>query len=508
MNGKTQTKDLLLGIDIGTTGAKCTFYDFSGHAVSSGYQEYRMIHPKAGWTEQDPHKWWKCVCENIKVCIDGDGIDTSRVAAVAVSSTNAVMLAGKDGSVIYNGVGLHDQRAEPQVAWINEHVGKETVLKYTGNKIAKGSFALPTLRWFLDNRPELIEKTEKFLIPNGWIIYKLTGEFSIDRPRSGLTLLNDLKSGEWAQEIVQKAGIPENILPKIYASSEIVGEVSAQAAKACGLAKGTPVCAGAIDTVAATLGAGAVNSGDCAITIGSSGRIALVSNKPFYDPKVLSTPGIDSSQFLAVQTTDNAGISLKWFRDTFGKMVLQDSINAGISIYEQMNRLCAATTPGSGGLIYLPYLSGEKSPIWNTDARGVFFGIGITTSYSDFIRSVMEGVAYSIRDCLEAVPAVESSDPDAPVPIGGGAARSQVWCQIFSDVLKRPVIQLLDDETETLGDAIIAAQAAGVCSMPPDFGKILARKGKIIEPRRQFANLYDEGFCKYKALYQAVKPLY
>ena len=223
---------------------------------------------------------------------------------------------------------------------------------------------------------------------------------------------------------------------------------------------------------------------------------------------MLSTPGIDSSQFLAVQTTDNAGISLKWFRDTFGKMVLQDSINAGISIYEQMNRLCAATTPGSGGLIYLPYLSGEKSPIWNTDARGVFFGIGITTSYSDFIRAVMEGVAYSIRDCLEAVPAVESSDPDAPVPIGGGAARSQVWCQIFSDVLKRPVIQLLDDETETLGDAIIAAQAAGVCSMPPDFGKILARKGKIIEPRRQFANLYDEGFCKYKALYQAVKPLY
>ena len=503
----TTTKDLLLGIDIGTTGAKCTFYDFKGNCVSSGYQEYRMIHPQEGWTEQDPHKWWKCVCENIRLCVESDGIDSGRVAAVAVSSTNAVMLAGEDGSVVYNGVGLHDQRAEPQVRWLEEHVGADLVLRETGNKIAKGSFALPTLRWFIDNRPELIEKTKCFLIPNGWIIYKLTGEFSIDRPRSGLTLLNCLADGKWSEAIVSKAQIPSEILPKIYDSSEIVGEVTAQAARACGLKKGTPVCAGAIDTIAATIGAGAVNPGDFAITIGSSGRVALINSKPFYDPKVLSTPGVVRDQYFAVQTTDNAGISLKWFRDTFGKMVLQDSINAGISIYEQMNRLCAATVPGSGGLIYLPYLSGEKSPIWNTRARGVFFGIGLTTSYSDFIRAVMEGVAYSIRDCLEAVPRVEKISDD-PVPIGGGAARSEVWCQIFADILKRPVIQLLDDETETLGDVIIAAQAVPEIGMRLDFGKSLARSGTVINPRRQYASLYDDGFAKYRKLYEAVKPLY
>ena len=504
---KCENKDLLLGIDIGTTGAKCTFYDLQGHPVSTGYQEYRMIHPKEGWTEQDPHKWWRCVCDNIRLCIDSDGIDTARVAAVAVSSTNAVMLVGEDGSVVYNGIGLHDQRSEAQVRWLNEHVGADTVLKYTGNKIAKGSFALPTLRWFMDERPDLIDKAAKFLIPNGWIIYKLTGEFSIDRPRSGLTLLNDLKTGQWSDEIVSKSQIPDRLLPKIYASSEIVGTVTAAASRACGLLRGTPVCAGAIDTVAATVGAGAVSCGDCAITIGSSGRVALINDVPFYDPKVLSTPGVRDDQFFAVQTTDNAGISLKWFRDTFGKMVLQDSINAGISIYEQMNRLCAATTPGSGGLIYLPYLSGEKSPIWNTDARGVFFGIGLTTSYSDFIRAVMEGVAYSIRDCLEAVPNVQNAS-EAPVPIGGGAARSEIWCQIFADVLKRPVIQLQDDETETLGDAIIAAQAAFIEDIPWDFGKTLASKGRIIKPRRQYAQIYDDGFAKYKALYAAVKPIY
>ena len=187
MTNKTIYKDLLLGIDIGTTGAKCSFYNFKGEKVSSGYQEYRMIHPQEDWTEQDPSKWWTAVKENIQLCIDVDNIDTKRVACISVSSTNAVMLMGKN-KVIYNGVGLHDQRAKEQEVWLKEHLGDDKAFNITGNNIVKGSFALPTLRWFIDNRPELIEETEKFLIPNGFIIKKLTDEYSIDKPRSGLSL--------------------------------------------------------------------------------------------------------------------------------------------------------------------------------------------------------------------------------------------------------------------------------------------------------------------------------
>ena len=269
-------QDLLLGIDIGTTGAKCTFYDLHGTPVSSGYQEYRMIHPQENWTEQDPNKWWQAVKENIQLCIDSDDIDTACVVGIGVSSTNAVMLLGKNNKIIYNGIGLHDQRADPQVAWLKENVGEETVFNITGNNIVKGSFALPTLRWFIDNRPDLIDETEKFLIPNGFIIKKLTDKYSIDKPRSGLTLLNDLKTGTWSSEIVKKAQIPESILPPIFNSCEIVGHVTKQAAQSTGLKAGTPVAAGAIDTISATIGAGAVNPGDCAITIGSSGRICQI----------------------------------------------------------------------------------------------------------------------------------------------------------------------------------------------------------------------------------------
>lgn len=504
----TQTKDLLLGIDIGTTGAKCTFYDIKGNSLFNGYTEYRMIHPKDGWTEQNPHIWWQAVCDNLQMCIE-DGADTSRVACIGVSSTNAVMLIGKNDKVVYNGIGLHDQRSESQVHWLREHLGEDMAMAITGNSIEKGSFALPTLRWFIDNRPELVEEAEKFLIPNGYIIKLLTGEYSIDKPRSGLSLLNDLTRGGWSQEIVSAAKIPEKLLPAIYDSTSIVGEVTKKAARATGLCAGTPVIAGAIDTIAATIGSGATDGGDCAITIGSSGRICQISSKPVFKKHVLSTPGALGRQFTAIQTTDNAGISLKWFRDTFGKMILQDALSAGVSIYEQMNRLCAQSQPLKNHLIYLPYLSGEKSPIWDPNARGVFFGVSLDTTYSDFVRSVMEGVAFSIRHCMEGINEITiDSGSDSPIPIGGGVANSDIWCQIFSDVLNRPVIQLAVEETETLGDVILAAQAVNIKEVPADFGKTLAKKGKIKTPNKQLLEFYDEKFIKYKQLYSSIKDLF
>ncbi len=503
---KTQTKDLLLGIDIGTTGAKCSFYNFEGQKVSSGYQEYRMIHPKEDWTEQDPTKWWTAVKENIQLCIDVDNIDTSRVACIGVSSTNAVMLMGKN-KIVYNGVGLHDQRAVQQEIWLKEHVGDERAFNITGNNIVKGSFALPTLRWFIDNRPDLIDDTEKFLIPNGFIIKKLTDEYSIDNPRSGLSLMNDLKNGGWSDEIIEKAQIPKDILPPIFKSYEIVGEVTKKAAKATGLCEGTPVCAGAIDTISATLASGVYAPLDAAITIGSSGRVCQINNKPYFKQKVLSTPYAFDNLYAAVQTTDNAGISLKWFRDTFGKMVFQDALNAGISVYEQMNRLCAKSLPNSH-LIFLPYLSGEKSPIWDPNARGVFFGISLTSSYSDFIRAIMEGVAFSIKHCIENLLDTSNLNNLSAVPIGGGIANSDIWCQIFADILQRPIIQLSQEETETLGDIIIAAHAIGIKDIKPDFGKKLAEKGNLKLPNKATKDLYEEKFAKYKELYKSISHLY
>lgn len=343
-------------------------------------------------------------------------------------------------------------------------------------------------------------------MPSGFIIQKLTGIFSINRPRMNLTLLSDVRTGEWCKETVKNAEIPERLLPEAYDVCDIVGRVSETAASLIGLRAGTPVTAGCMDTVIATAASGAVNVGDMAITIGSSGRICYISDRPVYDERILNCHSAFNGLYTLVQTTDNAGISLRWFRDVFGPAIAQKAEKSGKSIYQYMDELALATPAGAGGLLYLPYLSGEKSPIWNTKARGVFFGASLHTGYGDFVRAIMEGVAFSLRDCMSIL--MEGASSPAVIPLGGGAARSRVWCQMFADILNCKILRLKANETETLGDIIAAAQSVGIKSIPYDFGKNIAALGELLIPNPQNTALYNAQFSKYKKLYATVKDLF
>jgi xylulokinase len=499
-------KDLLLGIDIGTTGTKCSIYDLAGNKVATAYQEYPMIHPQDNWTEQNPDQWWSAVQCNLQNIFKTQGIDSSRIAVIGTSSTNAIVFVDKDGKALYNAISLHDQRSAEQVKWLKENIGEDVIHRTAGNRIANGSFSLPNIRWMIENRPDVIEHAHKLMVPCGYVIQKLTGEFSINRSRMSLTLMSNIHTGEWEEEVVRKTGLPERLLPKPYAATEIVGGVTAEAAELTGLAIGTPVTAGVIDTVAATIGAGAVKEGDFALTIGSSGRICRISKEPFQDLRLLNIYGALEKQYIVVQSTNNAGVSLRWFRDVFGEVISKKAEEAGESIYPYLSTVAERAPVGSGGMIWLPYLAGEQSPIWNTKARGVFFHIGLNTDYSMFARAIMEGVAFSQRDCLDVV-LTQSKRPEM-IPIGGGAANSPIWCQIFADVLNLPVSSLRSNETETLGDIIIAAQAVGLKEIPIDFGKKMAQNGRIYMPKEENVKIYDDQFKKYKELYQALIPLF
>lgn len=497
---------LLLGIDIGTTGTKCAIYNLLGEIVAHAYQEYPMICPQEGWAEQDPNRWWNAVKANLNDCFFRQKVDSSRIAAIGVSCTNALTLVDHDGNPVYNAIGHHDQRADAQVAWLREHVGEKTIFQITANQLVKGTFSLPTLRWFCDNRPELMAEAYKFLMPSGFIIQKLTGKFSMNRPRMGLTLLSEIHTGKWSEAIVGRSEIPEGLLPEAYGSCDIVGDVTRQAAELTGLREGTPVAAGCLDTAVATTGSGAINAGDAALTIGSSGRVCCINDRPIFDKRLLNCSSPFDGLYTTIQSTDNAGISLRWFRDVFGSAIAADAQKSGKSLYQYMDELVQKAPAGAGGLLYLPYLSGEKAPIWDSKARGVFFNIGLGSTYGDFIRAVMEGVAFSLRDCISIMP--EMSKHLEAIPIGGGIANSTVWCQIFADVLGRPIIQLRSNETETLGDAIIAAQSVGIEAVPRDFGKKLANQGTLLTPDSEHIKYYEEQFSKYKTLYANVKGLY
>ena len=284
-------KDLLLGIDVGTTGTKCSVYDFHGKRVASAYREYPMIHPRPGWTEQDPSRWWDAVCCNLQTIFQSQDIDKNRIAAVGTSSTNAVFLADRQGQPVCNAISLHDQRSGPQVEWLKENIGEERIRALAANRIANGSFSLPALRWLVENRPDLIKGAHKLMVPCGYVIQKLTGEFTMNRPRMSLTLMADIRTGQWDTEIAEQTGLPARLLPSPCGSAEIVGTVTQWAASMTGLAAGTPVTGGTIDTVAATIGAGAVDEGDFALTIGSSGRLCSIAGQPMEDPRLLNLYG-------------------------------------------------------------------------------------------------------------------------------------------------------------------------------------------------------------------------
>lgn len=499
------SKDLLLGIDVGTTGTKCTVYDLNGRIAEAAYQDYPMIHKFPTWTEQDPDVWWSCVCVNLRKCFAGGKLDSSRIAAIGLSCTNAVCLVDENGKVLHNAIGLHDQRSGAQVEWLEKKIGSHRIRELAANKLAMGSCALSSIRWILDNHPELIRPGCRFLSPSGFIVKRLTGEFSVNVSRVDLACIGNIYTGELEPEILFKADVPAELLPKVYRSDEVVGTVTRAAAEQTGLAPGTPVTAGSVDTVAATLGAGALNDGDLAITIGSSGRLCYVSSVPNFDERLINAHTINDN-YLIIQTTNNAGVSLRWFKDTFGQAAHGKKGQTGDGVYDRINFEVEQTPAGADGMIYLPYLSGEKSPIWDTAARGVFFNISLDGSFGTFARAVMEGVAFSIRDCADAVMA--GTRGDTPIPLGGGAANSRVWSQIFADVLGRPIRRLRNSETETLGDIIIAAHAAGIREIPLDFGKCLAESGELLFPNKDNAAMYDALFEKYKELYMRVKPIY
>jgi xylulokinase len=500
------TKDLILGIDIGTTGTKCTFYRIDGSQAASAYTEYTAVIPQPGWSEQDPERWWHAVKDNLRRCFCDQKIESSRVLVISLSCTNAMTLVGTDGMPLYNAITLHDKRADPQLQWLREHVGEDRVQSVCCNRLDKGTFCLPNLRWLIDNKPELVRNAKCFLMPSGYIIHKLTDRFSINESRLDLTSIGDFRSHGWNLDLCRLAQVPQRLLPEVYHSTDIVGEVTSAAAAVTGLMSGTPVTAGAVDTVAATVAAGAVNTGDMAITIGSSGRICCVSPEVISDRRLLNVHNALGGGNLIIQSVDNAGISLKWFRDTFGTALQTQAAALRVPVYQLIDEIAEKAGAGADGIIYLPYLTGEKSPIWDPHAKGVFFNIGIGCSLGSFARAVLEGVAYSVRDCYRLVsdrlPGTEC------IPMGGGAASSRLWCQIFADVLGHPVVQLVTSETETLGDMIIGASAMGIKEIPVDFGKKLAAKGTVLYPDAAHKTLYDEGFSRYCSVYDKIKDYF
>lgn len=472
----------VLAHDVGTTGDKATLYDEDGALVRSAFVPYETLCPRAGWLEQDPRDWWRALCEATQQLIRGSQVSPSEIAVVSFSGQMMGAVAvDAAANPTRNAIIWADLRAAKQVSAVAERVDPRRVYALTGHRLSP-SYSAAKIAWIKECEPEAYAATHAFLNAKDFLAARLTGAFVTDRSDASGTNLYDLEGGTWSGELVDAFGIDPEKLPAICDSTAVIGEVAAEVAADIGLQPGTPVVIGGGDGSCAGVGAGVIREGLAYNYIGSSSWIAIATPRPILDPEMrtFTWAHVLPGMFSPCGTMQAAGGSYQFAHDLL----------AGTSTYEVMNRELVQSPPGARGLIFLPYLIGERSPRWNPDARAAFIGLTNRHGRPDLLRAVLEGVTLNLRIILEAF-RQQGAAIDSLRVIGGGA-RSAAWNQIMADVFGIPVNRLSQlEEATSMGAAAAGGVGAGIWK---DFSKVdeMVQIASEAKPRAELRALYDE----------------
>ena len=495
----------LLGIDIGTSGTKTVLFDEAGNTIASALGEYPLYQPNIGWAEQDPEDWWRAVCSTIKEVISKSGIDAADIKGIGLSGQmHGAVLLDKNCNVLRKSIIWCDQRSAAECDQITSLVGKERLIEITANPALTG-FTASKVMWVKNNEPDVFEKIYKILLPKDYIRFKLTGEFATEvSDASGMQFM-DIPKRCWSDEVLGKLQIDKSMLGNLYESQEISGSVNSKAAEETGLKVGTPVAGGAGDQAAGAIGNGIVRPGVISSTIGTSGVVFAFSENVSIDPKgrvhtfCHAVPGT----WHMMGVTQGAGLSLKWFRDNFCIEEKRTAELMKIDPYVLMDQEAEKVEPGCGGVIYLPYLMGERTPHLDPNAKGVFFGLSARNEKQDMIRSVMEGVVYSLRDCLEIIK--EMGVGISEVRASGGGGKSKLWRQMQSDIFGTPITTINSSEGPALGVALLAGVGAGVYSNIQQACDEVIKVKTVQDPDMNLYTKYSKFYNIYKQLYSSLK---
>lgn len=482
----------LIGIDIGTSGTKSVLFDTEGKVVASATEEYPMYQPKNGWAEQNPNDWWRAVYKTL--CEITQNVD-GEICGIGLSGQmHGLVMLDENNEVIRNAIIWCDGRTAEECKEIEELVGHDRLIEITANP-AMASFTAAKIMWVKKHEPENFKRCRHILLPKDYIRFMLTGVFATDvSDASGMQLL-DVGKRCWSDEVLKKLEIDEDFLAKVYESPEVTGYVTENAAKACGLTNGIPVAAGAGDNAAAAIGTGVCENGRAFTTIGTSGVVFAHTDKMIFDKQgrihtfCCAVPGA----WHVMGVTQAAGLSLSWFRNNFAKELS----------YSEIDKLCESIPIGAEKLIYLPYLMGERTPILDIDARGVFFGLSAMHTKAHMARAIMEGVSYSLKNCLDVLNEVGVGAAD--MALCGGGSKGNFWRGMIADVFDIPVKIMQSDEGPALGAAILAGCAAGVFKNVKEGCTKLVKVKEEQPPVKENHMEYEKFYSVYNGLYPALK---
>jgi xylulokinase len=497
--------DIYLAIDVGTTGLKVAIIQDSGKILASEYTEYPLLSPQPGYAEQDPQAWWQGLIEGCKNLQQKFPQEFSKIIGIGIcGQMHTQVYLDKESHILRPAITWMDQRSDQIVAAINNDPDSKALVFQETKNFATTTYTAPQVRWVKDNQPEVWSQVSHILVAKDFLKYRLTGKMATDYSEASGTLLFDVEKCIWSEDTFKLFDISPSFFPEALPSDQIIGTVSEEAARLTGIKAGTPVNNGSTDCSAAPLGAGMVKSGQVTLIIGTAGVVSVCSDRPLVDEqnRTLCWNYCLRDKWATLGVMQTAGESLNWFKQAFDPTSVE--VASG-DIFDAYNQVIQYIHDGSDGLVFLPYLNGERTPYWDSAVRGVYFGINLSTTKGNFIKAIMEGVSFAFRNCVETIESL-GIEIDEIRAVGGGL-KSPVWLNTLGKILKKPVYTVEMPDTGLIGNMILCRHALQLDIPIEDTVKNIVKFAqKIHYPEPQ--EVYEKQYAIFLALYENLKDTF
>lgn len=493
---KEKSMAQLLGIDIGTSACKVAAFTEDGTVLAQSNKPYKVYYPQAGWAEQDPDEWWEAIVEGVKEVLAHPGVVASEIAGIGVDGQSwSAIPVDKEGEVLAKTPIWMDTRSRDICEDVKSVIGEDKIFDIAGNDFLP-SYTTPKMIWFKREHPEIFDKVSLFVQSNSYIVYKLTGKFSQDLSQGyGIHFFN-MTTLKYEDALAKEMGLSSSLVPELYRCDEVVGKVTKEAAALTGLTEGTPVVAGGLDAACGTLGAGVYQSGQTQEQGGQAGGMSICMDSALAHKKLILSTHVVPGMWLLQGGTVGGGGTLNWYKREFG-----EDISFG-----DLTIPAESVSPGSDGVIFLPYMAGERSPLWNPDAKGVFYGLSFDKTKGHMVRAILEGVAYSLRHNL--LTAEEAGAKVDVMNAMGGSSNSLLWTQIKSDVTGKTIKVPSSDTATTQGAAILAGIGSGIYKDYDEAVKKTIVITRTHEPNMKNHEIYKKYMNLYLQLGEALKDTF